>query len=104
MNPAETLLENILAIAVEQIDAAKQLDAEKLEELTAQRQDLFFELELEKANNNISPSPKLIELKTELDEIDERLMAILSTVVQATNGVKTKSNSSIYGSNGRMTK
>lgn len=104
MNPAETLLENILAIAVEQLTAAKQLDAQKLEELTAQRQDLFFELELEKANNNINPSPKLIELKSELDQIDERLMAILSTVVQATNGVKTKSNSTFYGSNGRMTK
>jgi len=104
MNPAETLLENILTIAVEQIEAAKKLDAEKLEELTSQRQDLFFELELEKANNNINPSPKLIEMKSELDEIDERLMAILSTVVQATNGVKTNSKSPLYGANGRMTK
>ena len=104
MNPAETLLENILTIAVEQIDAAKKLDAQKLEELTSQRQDLFFELELEKANNNIQASPKLIEMKSQLDEIDERLMAILSTVVQATNGVKTNSNTSLYGANGRMTK
>ena len=43
-------------------------------------------------------------MKSQLDEIDERLMAILSTVVQATNGVKVNSNTSLYGANGRMTK
>ena len=102
MNPAERLLERLIKVAQQQIEVAKQLDPVRLEELTGERRDLLFELELEKENNNINVSPKLKELKEKLDVLDNRLIVILATVNKAMEGLKTSEAIKTYGANGRM--
>jgi hypothetical protein len=102
MNPAERLMENLLLCVQEQIAAAKALDVERLSETTELRQDLLFELELERKNNNISVTDKMKELKEEIARLDERLMVILSTVKKACEGMKTNTPAKVYGANGRI--
>ena len=102
MNPAERLMENLVSSIEEQITAAKKLDAERLGEATAYRQDLLFELELERKNNNVVVTEKMKKLQYQISRLDERLMAILSTVNKACEGMKTNTPAKVYGANGRI--
>jgi hypothetical protein len=50
----------MILIAEEQLRAAKKMDALALSEATAKRQDLLFELELEKGH--VMPSDEILAL------------------------------------------
>jgi hypothetical protein len=83
MNTAEYLLRRMIETAEEQVTAAKKIDIKTLQEATERRQDLLFQLEIEKASLDLSPTPILQELSSELQAIDERLMALLGTLSNA---------------------
>ena len=83
MNTAEYLLRRMLEVAEEQVKAAKKIDIQSLQSATERRQDLLFQLEIEKENHDIDVSSVMQELSSELQAIDERLMAILGTLSNA---------------------
>ena len=101
-NPAERLVERLIKVAHEQIEAAKEMDPIRLEEATTLRRDLLFELELERDSKNVIVTSRLEELAAELSSLDERLMALLTTVNNAMEGVKKTLPIKTYGANGRM--
>ena len=78
IQPAEALLHNLLLVAEEQLRAAKKMDAYALQEATAKRQDLLFELELEKGH--VVKSEEILALQEKLENIDNRLMDVLRIV------------------------
>ena len=83
MNTAEYLLRRMIEVAEEQVNAAKKIDIKTLQDATERRQDLLFQLEIERESQEIHPTPILQELSSELQAIDERLMAILGTLSNA---------------------
>ena len=83
MNTAEYLLRRMIEVAEEQVNAAKKIDIKALQDATERRQDLLFQLEIERESQDIDPTPILQELSSELQAIDERLMAILGTLSNA---------------------
>ena len=83
MNTAEYLLRRMIEVAEEQVNAAKKIDIKTLQDATERRQDLLFQLEIERESQEIYPTPILQELSSELQAIDERLMAILGTLSNA---------------------
>ena len=101
MNTAEYLLRRMIEVAEEQVQAAKKIDIKELQIATERRQDLLFQLEIEKENHEVVSTPVLQELSSELQAIDERLMAILGTLSNAayeagiSRRVTTYSNSGI---------
>ena len=100
IQPAEALLHNILRIAETQLDAAKQMDVEKLTEATARRQDLLFELELE--SGHVVSSDELDKLREKLEMVDRRLLDVLKVVSNVCEVVNPPRSPTTYGSNGRI--
>ena len=101
MNTAEYLLRRMIEVAEEQVGSAKKIEIKALQSATERRQDLLFQLEIEKENIEFKPTPILQELSSELQAIDERLMSILGTLSNAayeagiSRRVTTYSNSGI---------
>jgi phosphoribosyl-ATP pyrophosphohydrolase len=83
MNTAEYLLRRMIEVAEEQVNAAKKIDIKALQDATERRQDLLFQLEIERESQDIQATPILQELSSELQAIDERLMAVLGTLSNA---------------------
>ena len=83
MNTTEYLLRRMIEVAEEQVNAAKKIDIKTLQDATERRQDLLFQLEIERESQEIDPTPILQELSSELQAIDERLMAVLGTLSNA---------------------
>ena len=96
------LLESLLETIEEQIDAAKKLDTERLSQATERRQDVLFELEVERNNRYFSADEEMIALKEEIDIADQRLMSILETVVQVARSVE--GNEAFYSKKGDLHK
>ena len=99
-DPLVHMLEELLSTVEEQIVAAKKLDVELLSEATERRQDLLFELEVERANRVIEVSDEALDLKEQIDLADERLIAILETVVNITKKVSGDFNNNVYSKKG----
>ena len=102
MNPAEQLLTLIIDTVEEQIIAVRSMDIERLKEMTARRQDLVFELDLEHRNNTIRPTVYLKELAEKLEQQDVRFMAILETVANATKMAGVGKRVAVYGADGHV--
>ena len=100
IQPAEALLHNILKVAEIQLAAAKKMDAERLSEATAKRQDLLFELELEEGH--VVESKDIDILLEKLEKVDKRLMDILKIVSDVCQVVNPPKSPTIYGANGRI--
>ncbi len=100
IQPAEALLHNILRIAEVQLAAARKMDAEALAEATSQRQDLIFELELERGHG--VPSEEIDKLQEKLEKVDKRLMDVLKIVSDVCEVVNPPKSPEIYGSNGQI--
>ena len=62
---------------------SQKIDIKTLQVATERRQDLLFQLEIERASHDVQPTSVLQELSSELQAIDERLMAILGTLSNA---------------------
>ena len=99
-DPLVNMLKELLSTVEEQIVAAKKLDVELLAEATERRQDLLFELEVERANRIIEVSDDALDLKDQIDLADERLIAILETVVNITKKVRGDFNNNVYSKKG----
>ena len=102
MDSVQYLLESLLETIEEQIEAAKKLDTEKLSAATERRQDLLFELEVERNDRFFEPSDELVALKADIDNADQRLMSILETVVEITKSMEGKE--SFYSKKGNLQK
>ena len=102
MNTAEYLLRRMIEVAEEQVQAAKKIDIEVLQRATERRQDLLFQLEIEKSNQDIEATPILQELSSELQAIDERLMAILGTLSNAAYEAGISRRVTTYSSTGKI--
>ena len=102
MNPVEHLLASMIEAAEEQIEAARKLDPISLELATARRQDMLFELELERENNNINVTDLAKEQLGKLEQLDGRLMALLETVSLAAQRAGVGKTTPVYGSDGRV--
>lgn len=94
------LLESLLETIEAQIEAAKKLDTAALTQATERRQDLLFELEVERNSRYFTPDDDIIALKEEIDIADQRLMSILETVVQITKSVE--GNEAFYSKKGDL--
>jgi hypothetical protein len=82
------LLESLLETIEDQIDAAKKLDPARLSTATERRQDLLFEIEVERNSRYFESNEELIALKEEIDIADQRLLGILETVVEITKSME----------------
>ena len=69
MNTAEYLLRRMIEVVEEQVNAAKKIDIKTLQDATERRQDLLFQLEIERESQiyiqqqsyrNCHPSCKLL--------------------------------------------
>ena len=96
------LLESLLETIETQIEAAKKLDTTRLSEATERRQDLLFELEVERNNRYLEPTEELLDLKEQIDIADQRLLSILETVVKITDSMNGKE--SFYSTKGNLHK
>jgi len=96
------LLEALLETIETQIDAAKKLETTRLSEATERRQDLLFELEVERNNRYFEPTDELLDLKEQIDIADQRLLSILETVVKITDSMNGKE--SFYSKKGNLNK
>lgn len=100
IQPAEALLHNMILIAEEQLRAAKKMDASALSEATAKRQDLLFELELEKGH--VMPSDEITALQEKLKSIDKRLMDVLEIVSDTCKVLNPPKAPTTYTQKGRI--
>jgi len=102
MNTAEYLLRRMIEVAEEQVNAAKKIDIKTLQDATERRQDLLFQLEIERESQDIHPTAILQELSSELQAIDERLMAILGTLSNAAYEAGISRRVTTYSSTGEI--
>jgi len=100
IQPAEALLHNMLKVAEVQLKAARKMDNDALTIATAQRQDLLFELELEKGH--VIESAEVIILREKLEMVDKRLMDVLKVISNVCQVVSPPNMPTVYGSNGRI--
>ena len=103
-DPLMNMLQELLSIVEEQIEAAKSLDVELLADATERRQDLLFELEVERSNRIIDVSDEALDLKDQIDLADERLLAILETVVNITKAANGELDPQTYSKKGSIEK
>ena len=69
---------------------------------TERRQDLLFELEVERNNRFFEPTQELTDLKEQIDIADQRLLSLLETVVQITQSME--GSESFYSKKGSLHK
>ena len=102
MNSIEYLMRSMVDAAERQIDAAKTLNPEGLQIATEHRQDLLFQLEIERKNGAIAVTDTLLELSSQLRAADDRLMALLKTVSDAALKAGIGKKTTIYNSRGKL--
>lgn len=100
IQPAEALLHNMVLVAEEQLAAARKMDADALTEATNRRQDLLFELELEKGH--IEPSEEIKTLQERLENIDKRLMDVLQIVSDTCQVLNPPKAPTVYTQKGKI--
>ena len=92
---AEALLHNMVLVAEEQLRAAKKMDAFALQEATAKRQDLLFELELEKGQ--VVPSEEITVLQEKLENIEYNLrLESLNSRLENLHDTTTTNKNKLY--------
>ena len=100
IQPAEALLHNMVLIAEEQLKAARKMDAEALQEATAQRQDLLFELELE--IGQVVQTEEISALQEKLEKIDKRLMDVLEVISDTCQVLNPPKAPTVYTDKGKI--
>ena len=102
MDSVKYLLESLLETIEDQIDSAKKLDPERLSIATERRQDLLFEIEVERNSRYFESNEELVALKESIDIADQRLLGILETVVEITKSMEGEE--SFYSKKGDLHK
>lgn len=100
--PLAELLEDSLALAEAQLEAARTLDAVGLDEATVARQDVLFELNLIDPDE-ILADPGLRKLVEQNHEIDQRLTTVLEAALSVFRAVgESVGKPSTYDATGQL--
>ena len=102
MNSIEYLMRSMIEAAEQQIEAAKKLNPQHLQIATEHRQDLLFQLEIERKNGEIDVTDTLLELSSQLRAADDRLMALLKTVSDAAFQAGIGKKTTVYNARGKI--
>jgi hypothetical protein len=97
-----SVLTETLEAAQMQLDAARQLDPERLADATASRQDLQFELEIIQNSDAIRVDEEIADTIRSLRETDQRLMSVLGAANSVFRSVIEPNSSPTYGASGRI--
>jgi hypothetical protein len=97
-----SVLTETLEAAQMQLDAARQLDPERLADATASRQDLQFELEIIQNRDAIRVDEEIADTVRSLRETDQRLMSVLGAANSVFRSVIEPNSSPTYGASGRI--
>lgn len=100
--PLATVLTETLEAAETQLSAARRLDAERLADATADRQDLHFELELLAGHEPPELDDEIMGLVQRLQDTDARLSRVLGAAQGVFNQLLQVDEPQTYGSSGRM--
>jgi hypothetical protein len=101
----ETVLEESIELAEIQLEAARTLDRESLQDATAKRQDLLFELELfdeDALSGSLDDETRLLAI--ELGELDHRLGSILGAALDTFDRMapQNRTGAGTYSADGRI--
>lgn len=100
MRTVDQILDEALALAEIQLDAARRLDAAQLAEATERRADLVFEMRLIKAAGpSAPPSDSRVDA---LRAMDERLAAVLRSATETLGAATAPERSATYGKRGLL--
>ena len=101
--PLAELLEDCIACAEVQLDAAKRLDTARLSKATELRQDLLFQIATEgRERLEQELDDEVSDLADELRELDRRLSRVLESGITVMRRVNpTTAGSTVYDSDGR---
>ncbi len=97
-----SVLTETLEAAQAQLDAARQLDPDRLADATASRQDLQFELEVLQNRESLSVDEEIADIVRSLRETDRRLMSVLGAANSVFRSVLEPNTSPTYGASGRI--
>jgi hypothetical protein len=100
--PLATVLTETLEAAETQLSAARRLDAERLADATASRQDLHFELELIAGHEPPQVDEEIMDLVHQLQETDARLTRVLGSATSVFRDILKTDEAQTYGASGRM--
>ena len=98
--PAEHLLEHLRSTVEHQLTAAKKMDIENLQVATERRQDLLFQLEMEVGL--VQETERVQKLQLEIQNLDERLMAVLEIVNNACRLANPSKSATVYDAKGSI--
>ena len=97
-----SVLTETLEAAQAQLDAARQLDPERLADATASRADLQFELEVIGSGETVRVDQEIADTVRTLRETDRRLMSVLGAAGSVFRNVLEPNSSPTYGASGRI--
>ena len=101
MRTLDEVLRDSIAIAAEQVEAARNLDTSALDEATALRKELLFELDVA-VKNTSSVSNESEELAHELRDLDARLERLLTAGLTTFGKVRAQREVPVYTHEGRI--
>ena len=101
MRPLTEVLQDCIAIASEQVEAARTLNVVGLDEATAMRSDLVFELDVATKHTE-SLSDEAAELAFELSELDARLERLLAAGLSTIEKLRAGHEVPVYTHEGRI--
>ncbi len=101
MRTIEEVLRDSIAIAAEQVEAARKLDTTALDESTTLRQELLFELDVA-TKHTASLSLESEELAHELRDLDARLERLLTAGLTTFEKVRAQNEVPVYTHEGRI--
>lgn len=97
------ILRDTIAITEEQIEAARSLNAESLNESTGYRKELLFELEVAmKAGRPLAPEEE--DLAHDLRELDARLERLLTAGLATFEALRGGDEVPVYNHEGRLSR
>jgi D-serine deaminase-like pyridoxal phosphate-dependent protein len=97
----EEIMRDCIAIAAEQIEAARKLDTPALDDSTALRKELLFELDVA-VKNTATLTPEAEELAHELRDLDARLERLLTAGISTFDKVRAQKEVPVYTHEGRI--
>ena len=100
--PLASVLTDTLEAAQLQLQAARQLNSDRLAEATASRQDLQFELELRRDEASWRVDEEIGDIVRELRATDQRLMSVLGAANSVFRNVLQPAAPTTYSASGKI--
>jgi hypothetical protein len=96
---AAALLERLITLTEQQLEAARKLDGARVGELAVRRADLLFELQVAMGD---TPPRSLQERAQVLVDLEERVNRVLELVVGTLRPISDGPEVPIYGPSGQL--